>query len=139
MTPRKTEKEQAANAFAGLFDFIIWVKKHLVPLLLGGSLVGGGTTVLNRCTDHAPVNTQKVTVNGGASDSLIKELSWKVDMVAQGVGTNIAMTSILRGTVDNMVTDLSHLPQFRRIDKARQDSMDRANKPFLSLNQWSKP
>ena len=130
---RQTEKQKAANAFAGLFDFIIWVKKHLVPLLLGGSLVGGGTTVLNRCTEKTPVNTQKVTMNGGVSSSDFDSLAWNVKMIAQGVGTQIAMTSILRNQMDNMVLDLDHLPEIRRIDKARQDSMNRAaEKPFLS-------
>ena len=131
MTFKQTKDQRdAADAFAGLFGFILWVKKHAIPLLVGGSLVGGGTTVFNRCTEH-PTATQNVSVQSESPSSL-DSLESDVRIIASGMGNEIAMTSMLQNKVDNMAMDLNHIPAIRAIDKARQDSIRNANSQFLT-------
>lgn len=113
------------------FNFALWVKNRIVPIVVGGSLVGCGMTLIEKVATHPADHSDAVAshVNEAkmiaANDSNRKD----IEMVVGAVGTLVAMVSSLQNQTNIMQSDLLHDPTIMKIERQRLDSVQRSNAP----------
>lgn len=138
MTPHRkpqSSRQQAANAFSGLFEFLgwarDWAKEHGLAVAVTSALVGGGTMLVNKCVGPQPAGAEKTTASLYNEAKLIATVDTLIPIVSQLAASSAAMQgriSAVDNKVDNIASDLIHLPEIRKIEQNRQDSIYKANR-----------
>lgn len=131
MEPPALGSSEDIQALKDGFNFALWVKNRIVPIIVGGSLVGGGMTLIEKVAIHPADHSDAVASHTNeakmiaANDSTRKD----VEMVVGAVGNLVAMVSVLQNQSNIIQSDLLHDPTIMKIERQRLDSVQRSNAP----------
>ncbi len=134
----QSEQQEAANVFGNLIGAIIgvaiWLKKPSHAGLLAFIVASSSalTVTLEKFTSKPVATIDKVDASLGNEAKMIASndsTRQDVKMLVPAIGTILAQQASQQNELDIIKSDLMHDPDIMKIERARQDSVRRANQP----------